>query len=290
MAILVDGQRGVLEHHLADRLDVQMANALAGTMDVLLAPPGLEVGGNLLQVLHQRGDIRVLGRPHEVATKAREDLQRLFFPGVEQLVHGRAGEQHPQQVAPIRRQRGEAEDPIRRGIPGQHVPAQVEHVGRARRDVAHQPVDQRRHHAPGQARFWRQALMSQQEQVAPLGGIQLERSREVVEEGGGHADVPPLLQPGVPGQSHPSQGSDLLAAQSWRPPPAAGGQPHLLRRNPLTPAAQEFGQLCPGAFECARRAHPVTSSNSINGQIVTLINSNKNTSSLAVKERARALA
>ncbi|MCY1514345.1 hypothetical protein D9M68_488770 [compost metagenome] len=249
-------------------------------MDVLLAPSGLEVGRGLLQVLHQGGNLRVLGGPYEVAPKAGEDLQRLLLPGVEQHAHGGAGEQHPQQVAAIRRQCGETEDPVRGGIPGQHIPTQVEHIGRAHRDVRHQAMDQWRDHAPGASGLRRQALMGQQEQVTALGGIQLERPREVIEEGRGHADVPPLFQPGVPGQPHSRQRGDLLATQARCAPSAASGQSHLLRRNAFAATTQELGQLCPSAFECARCAHPITSSNSINSQIVTPINREKNTPAL----------
>src|SRR5690606_33951574 len=83
--------------------------------------------------------------------------------------------------------------------------------------------------------------------------------------------------PGVPGQPHPGQGRDLLAAQPGRAPPAAGGQAHLLRRNAFAATTQELGQLYPSAFGCAGRAHPVTSSTRINSQTVTPINLEKNT-------------
>ncbi|MCY1412865.1 hypothetical protein D9M71_282830 [compost metagenome] len=73
-------------------------------------------------------------------------------------------------------------------------------------------MNQRRHRAPGLARLWRQTLVSEQEQVAALCGIQFESAREVVEKGRGHADVPPLLKPGVPRQTNPGQRGHLLAA------------------------------------------------------------------------------
>ncbi|MOA27353.1 hypothetical protein D3C78_1482250 [compost metagenome] len=84
-------------------------------------------------------------------------------------------------------------------------------------------MNQRRHYTPGPSGLHRQPLMGQQEQMTTLGGIQLEGPREVVEESGGHTDVPPLLEPGVPGQTHSRQSGDLLATQPGRAPSAPGG-------------------------------------------------------------------
>ena len=94
MAILVDGQRGVLQHHMPNPFDLQMADTLAWAIDILPPPPCSEVRRGPFQLFYQSGDIGCLGSAHEVSAKTGKDLQRLFIPGFEQLAHGRTGEQN----------------------------------------------------------------------------------------------------------------------------------------------------------------------------------------------------
>ena len=259
----------MVEHDRANLGDAQIPNPLARAMDILLAPPGPEVGIDLFQVLDQVADVRIERGPDEVAAEARQDLQRLILPGIEQGAHRGGGKQQPEQVAALGRKAREAKQPIGRSIPGQHVPTQVQHIRRAQRQIGHQPVHEGRNHAPRLARLWRQALMGQQEQMATFCRIELERARQVLEKCRRYADIPALLQPGVPGQPHPSERGHLLSSKARRTAPDARRQANLLRRNAFTAAAQEVGKLGAVSFEASRCAHPITSSNSITSQIVT---------------------
>src|SRR5690606_15631981 len=97
--------------------------------------------------------------------------------------------------------------------------------------------------------------------MATLCRIQFERPREILEKCCRNADLPPLLEPGVPGQTHPSQSRDLLTSKSRRASPAARRKPHFLGRNAFAAAAQEVRKLGPVSFEAAWRTHLVTLSN-----------------------------
>ncbi len=85
----------MVEDDQANFGNAQISNPLTGPMDVLLAPPGPEVGIDLFQILDQGADVRIERSPDEVATKARQDLQRLILPGIEQGAHRRGGKQQP---------------------------------------------------------------------------------------------------------------------------------------------------------------------------------------------------
>src|SRR5690606_30445550 len=102
-----------------------------------------------------------------------------------------------------------------------------------------------------------------------FGRIELQGPGQVLQERSGNADLAALLEPGVPGQPDPGQRGHLFAPKPGGTPAPARGEPDLLGRDALAPTAQEVGQLRPVSLETAWRAHPVTSSNSINGQIVT---------------------
>ncbi|MCY1562501.1 hypothetical protein D9M68_999070 [compost metagenome] len=95
MALLIDRQGRVIEHQITNFLDAQVAHALARTVNILLVPPALEVRIDLLQVLHQGSDIRILRGAHEIAPEARKYLQSLLIPWAEERAHPRSGEEHP---------------------------------------------------------------------------------------------------------------------------------------------------------------------------------------------------
>lgn len=107
--VFIDGQRGMLER-LGLPIDDQLAYAAAGCMHVVGAPAGLEGRRDMLQFVHQCVDIGFLRGPGEVATKACQHNRGLAVPVVQAPMHRRVGEQQPEQVAALRRVRGEAEE------------------------------------------------------------------------------------------------------------------------------------------------------------------------------------
>jgi len=85
--------------------------------------------------------------------------------------------------------------------------------------------------------------------VSPLGRIEFENAREIVEKAGGDADVSPLFKPCVPAKSDAGEGGHLLASQAGRAPSSAGGQADIRRCQAFALRAQEICQFRPGSFE-----------------------------------------
>ena len=150
--------------------------------------------------------------------KLDKDLQGLILPWVEQCAHRRCGEQQPKEVAPLCRNARESEDLICSRVPSQHIPAKIEDVRRTHWEVGHQPMNERWHDTPGFARLWRVPMMRQQKKMPSFGGVQLQRARQIFEESRRYADLSPLLQPGVPGQSYPGENCDFLPSKPRSPP------------------------------------------------------------------------
>lgn len=177
----------------------------------MTVPPLAKLVRVLGEFLHQVTYGGIAIGPRVVAPKTGENARCLGLPVGNDPAQLKVGEQHPEQIAIFGWLTVEAKYPRRCVIPCQHVPAQVQHITGACRQVVHQALHQRRHLTPGLARLDRRALVSQQEQMAPLRRVQLQRSRQVVEKGRRHADLAPLLQPGVPGHSHSRERRDFIA-------------------------------------------------------------------------------
>ena len=59
---------------------------------------------------------------------------------------------------------------------------------------------------------------------------------------GGHADVAPLFEPGIPADAHPGEQRHFFATQSWRAPPPAR-QAQLFGLQTSAPSGQESAKL-----------------------------------------------
>ena len=79
--------------------------------------------------------------------------------------------------------------------------------------------------------------------MCPLVRVEAQGARDRLEHLRRRVDVPALLEPRVPGDSHSGELRHFFAAQARRAPAPRARQPHLLGPDPLTPVAQERGEL-----------------------------------------------
>ena len=83
----------MVEDDRANLGNAQIPNPLTRAVDILMAPPGPKVGIDLFRILDRGADVRIERSPDEVEAKARQDLQRLILPGIEQGAHRGRGKQ-----------------------------------------------------------------------------------------------------------------------------------------------------------------------------------------------------
>ena len=132
---------------------------------------------------------------------------------------------------------------VGRPVPSQDVPAPAEHVGGLPSETFQHPakrfIDPLRPRGPP----LRPRPVMQDEQVAPFGWIEPQRSSERRENLIRRTHVPSLFQPSVPSGSDPREHRHLLAAQARRSSPEALRQPDGGRGQALPARAQEFASL-----------------------------------------------
>jgi len=85
----------------------------------------------------------------------------------------------------------------------------------------------------------------QQEQMAALGVVQLQRLRHLQQKRFGDLNVAPLLEPRVPGETNAGERGHFL-------PTAGRGQPYIDRRQLLSVMGQKGGKIA--ARACKRAA------------------------------------
>ena len=211
---------------------------------VLGGPHGRELGAGRFHPPDEAGP----GRVPDVMPVGRAQLghQRrpLVGPVFDRAAAVGPGEQVQQRVPLLRRGLEHArEQHLVGGVPGQDVEPLGHHAGRQRAQPVQDDLDLRPQHRAALVRVRRVRHLGQPEQVLPLDRVQLERPGHRLEHLHAGPDRAALLEPGVPGHPHAGQLRHLLTAQPGRPAPVPAGQPGVLRRDPLAPAAQERRQL-----------------------------------------------
>src|SRR5215475_2794172 len=91
--------------------------------------------------------------------------------------------------------------------------------------------------------------------MLPFWLVEPERPGDRVEHLCARVDRATLLQPGVPGDTHAGQHGHFLAAQASGPAPDPRRQPDVLRRDALSPAAEEGSQLSAASSPCVWCGH-----------------------------------
>jgi hypothetical protein len=81
--------------------------------------------------------------------------------------------------------------------------------------------------------------------MAPLRGVEPQGRRERVGGLGRRADIPPLLQPSVPGDADAGELRNLLATQAGGAAAKAVRQSDARRSKPLAARTQEFRERSP---------------------------------------------
>lgn len=220
MPVAVERQRCVFE---GDRLsfDTQESNPSARCVDILSAPPILELGRNSFEFADQFPHIGVLPRSREITAEARQHGLRLALPCNEPVTQRGICEQHPEEIAPGGRVVAEAEELMGGLIVGQNIPAKIEDMRGMRRQVVEQSPHQRWHGAKGLARFGGWPLLREKKEMTTLGRVELEDAREIVEEIRRNADLAALFEPCVPAQADAGERRYFLASQTRRAPPPA---------------------------------------------------------------------
>lgn len=129
-------------------------------------------------------------------------------------------------------------------VPRQDVEAGVDDEGRVRVEVGQQQfvLPGQFGAVPGGGVAGRH-LAREAEEVVPLRGVQTESACQAAEHLTRDTDLARLLQPGVPGDAHVGDGRHLLEPKARSTPVADGRKPHVLGPVPLSPAADELGEL-----------------------------------------------
>jgi hypothetical protein len=85
-------------------------------------------------------------------------------------------------------------------------------------------------------------------ELHPLGGIEPQHARKVVENTGRHPYRAFLLEPRVPGRADAGQLRNFFTPQARRPPPIGRGQADIGGCDASTPIAQKVAQFLPSDF------------------------------------------
>src|SRR5262249_2626383 len=109
--------------------------------------------------------------------------------------------------------------------------------------VPDQAAQRRRHALDGALARRRLLAASEHDQVAALGLVETQGARQRLEHVQGGAHIASLLEPRVPGGTHPRELRNLLTAQTRRAPPATVGKADVLWSERLAAMAQEVGEL-----------------------------------------------
>ncbi|GAA3031875.1 hypothetical protein GCM10020000_06030 [Streptomyces olivoverticillatus] len=188
----------------------------------------------------------VVGVAARVEPQAGHRVGRLAVPVHVQLAGGRVEEEEPGHVALLRRQGREvAQEGAGQPVPGDHIGAAAEDVGRG---VVHgvEEVLHRGAYALRAARARRllAARSGQVVEVVPLGPAQPQRVGYRVEHCRGDVLSPALFEPGVVGHADPGDLGEFLAAQTRHAAAAAmRRQAHVLGPQPGAAGTEELAQF-----------------------------------------------
>jgi hypothetical protein len=166
-------------------------------------------------------------------------------PVVEQISYRGVGEHRPQQISLGRRGgRHVGVEALVGGVPAGDAPLRCQGIGGVVPDRVEEALQVRRHrrHLIGRGRGQRSEA-GQSQHVAVLGNAEAQRAADGVEHLAGRIDIAALLQPGVPGDAHPGQIGDFLAAKPHRATAPGGRQTEVRADQTFAAGAQEGAEF-----------------------------------------------
>lgn len=210
---------------------------------LVAGPPRSKLAAVLFDGADKLGKLRVAG----VLTCGRAELGEeavaaLFPVDPRPAVLGLA-ERHPHGVAPAF---GESVGPPDRGeglVPRDEVEARIDDACWRRQQRVEEPSELASH-AIGDLLGLGHGQVGEIAQMSVGFSVEAEGSGERVHDRGGRRDVPPLLEPRVPGEAHPRDVRHLLTAKPWRvAAPGLRAEPDVFGLEPCSLGSQVGAEL-----------------------------------------------
>lgn len=205
-------------------------------------PP--EVRAGLLEPGHQGAGGRFGDTVAQPVTELAEDRGCLRLPLRRKCPAPFIHEGQPQKVPVTVRQASEIPaQHLVSPVPGDHVETPVGQHRRIGVELREQDPMRR----PALVRMGgltrRGHMACELKEMSPLRRVESEDAAEPREHAPGHADLPRLLQPGVPSRADTGESGDLLPTQARCTALPQSADPHVRRLPPGSPVPQKVGQL-----------------------------------------------